>query len=194
MSIDADDPCANQYYEYYRVLNNHRLISGRNRSAVDAINNAAKIANGDILIVVSDDTECFEGWGRKIEQITWGKHDWILKTNDGIQRWIITMPIMDREYYRRFGYIYHPDYIHAWCDTELTCVADLTGRKIENMGLIFPHKHYSVGNEYDETYERSDAHFEAGRAIFSERIKRKFDLKETPGELPNNWYTTNYPR
>lgn len=193
VSIDADDPCYNDYYELYRNKTRERLIAHRNRSAVDAINNGAKIAGGDILIVVSDDTECFQGWGEAIERKMWGRCDWIIKAQDGIQPWIITMPIMDIIYYRRFGYIYHPDYLHAFCDTEMTCVAELTGCKIV-VDWLFPHRHYSEGFcEKDETYTRSDVHFHAGLKIFNDRIARKFDLKETPGILTTNYYTANYP-
>ena len=59
------------------------LIINKNRSCVEAINKAAEIARGDILIVVSDDTDCFPGWDTALLKEVEGKEDWILKTQDG---------------------------------------------------------------------------------------------------------------
>lgn len=171
LSIDNDDPIKHAYNTAYT----ERVISD-NKSAIDAVNNAAKIAQGDIFMVVSDDTDCFSGWDTALLKEVEGKTDWILKTQDGIQPWIITMPVMDRAYYNRFGYIYHPDYLHMFCDTELTCVADITGRKITS-NLLFPHKHYSITKEQpDAVNKKADATWQQGEKLFLERYKRNFDL------------------
>jgi hypothetical protein len=66
VSLDEDDD-VNRYINTYSrnwLLDPNgpkpkSIIVNKNRSCVDAINNAAKKANGDILIVVSDDTDCF---------------------------------------------------------------------------------------------------------------------------------------
>src|SRR3990172_5618 len=126
VSCDEDDSCIFTYNKLYCFKN----IINKNKSAVDAINKAADFSGGEIMIIISDDTDCPLNWDDYLIKFTEGKTDWILKTQDGIQPWIITMPIMDRVYYNRFGYIYHPDYLHMFCDTELTCVADITGRKL----------------------------------------------------------------
>jgi hypothetical protein len=178
-SLDWDDdiPAYIDVYTEHGISRMSPIIS-KNKSAVDAINNAASHwrADGDIFIVVSDDTEPCEHWDEKILNEVDGKVDWILKTQDGIQKWIITMPVMDRAYYNRFGYIYHPDYLHMFCDTELTCVADITRRKITS-NLLFPHKHYSVTkNSPDAINKKADATWDQGEKLFLERYKRNFDL------------------
>lgn len=174
LSIDADDPILPEYLRLFPI--GYTVIINKNRSAIDAINNAAKIAGGDILMVISDDTEQCPTWKESIYHEANGKTDWIMKTQDGIQPWIITMPIMDRAYYNRFGYIYHPDYLHMFCDTELSCVADITGRKIKS-NLLFPHKHYSVTKEQpDEINKKADSTWAQGEKLFLERYKRNFDL------------------
>lgn len=175
LSMDNDDKTREEYLKLYWNLP-VKLTSDWNRSAVDAINNAAKIANGDVLIVVSDDTEPCDAWIEYIYHEANGRKDWIMKTQDGIQPWIITMPVMDRAYYNRFGYIYHPDYLHMFCDTELTCVADITGRKIKS-NLMFKHNHYSVTKEQpDEINKKADSTWAQGEKLFLERYKRNFDL------------------
>lgn len=173
VSLDEDDPQLTMYLERYLSSD---VIVNKNKSCVEAINKAAQKATGQILIVASDDTDMTPSWNKDIMEVIEGKIDWILKTQDGIQPWLITMPVLDRAYYNRFGYIYHPDYLHMFCDTELTCVADITGRKITS-NLLFPHKHYSVTKEQpDAINKKADATWAQGEKLFLERYKRNFDL------------------
>lgn len=186
LSLDSTEPHKMAY-----INNNVNFIVNDNRSAVDAINNAARVSTGDILIVMSDDFHAPSNWGNNIIESTKGKTDWIAKTPDGIQKWIITMPIMDRTYYNRFGYIYHPDYAHMFCDTELTCVADLTGRKI-TLDIPFVHNHYSTGRSHkDEVSMKADATWSQGESLFLSRAKNKFGLQSPPGKITSvdyiNW-------
>lgn len=172
LSLDSDDPLLKEYLKKPWA---HRI--GTNRSAIDAINHAAAIATGNILIQIADDFDCPPLWGKQILEATQGKTDWILKTQDGLQGWIITLPIMDRAYYERFGYIYYPEYLHLFSDTELTCVADLTGRKIES-NILFKHNHYSVVKTTPDAISvRADKTWAQGEALFLERYKKAFDLK-----------------
>lgn len=172
LAIEAD-----QIRNYSIGIKIDKLDTSSKGTAVDAINNAAKGAEGDILIVVSDDTDCFPGWDAFILKEVEGKTDWILKTQDGIQKYIITMPVMDRAYYNRFGYVYYPEYEHMFCDLELTCVADLTGRKLTS-NLMFPHNHYSLGKApKDQVSIKADATWNQGEKLFIERYHKSFDLK-----------------
>lgn len=178
VSCDINDPLLGEYESLYSltIFKNNPVVANENSSAIDAINYAAKISTGEILIVVSDDTDCIPGWDMEILKEVSGKYDWILKTQDGIQPWIITMPVMDRAYYNRFEYIYYPEYKHLFCDTELTCVADITERKIVS-GLTFPHKHYSVtGEKPDEIHRKNDATWQQGEELFLRRYEMNFGL------------------
>lgn len=199
LSIDRGDPDDAEYSDMFDLLKElnveygHRLriCINKNRSAVDAINYAATFADGNIFVVMSDDFMPPENWAKTLIDNTFNKMDWIAKTPDGIQSWLITLPIMDRAYYNRFGYIYHPDYAHMFCDTELTCVADLTGRKI-TLDIPFTHNHYSTGrSQKDEVSIKADKTWDQGQALFIERAKRNFDLKEVTSKIMSpdyvNW-------
>lgn len=174
VSLDGDDPLLEQYKQAYDSL---AYIVNKNRSCVDAINNAAKFATGDILIVVSDDTDCSQNWDLSLALDVQDKTDWILKTQDGIQQWIITCPIMDRAYYNRFGYIYNPEFNHMFCDTYMTAVADIAGRKLTS-NLMFKHNHYSVnGTKPDEVHKKNDATWKQGEDTFI-RLMKEFTPEE----------------
>jgi len=174
LSLDDDDESRISYLELFpqQVM----FSSNANRSAIDAINNAAKIATGDLLIVISDDFYPFAHWDTLLLAEVAGKADFLMKTQDGIQPELITLPIMDRAYYNRFGYIYHPDYLHMFCDNELTAVGHMLGRVITST-LLFEHKHYSVGKaERDALYTRNENTWDQGLHLFSERRKINFGL------------------
>lgn len=173
VSVDTDDV---NNYDIGWI--NCVVTRNNNKSAIEAINNAAKIAAGDILIVVSDDTDCPEHWDTLLLEALAGKSDYCAKTNDGLQPTLITMPIMDRVYYERYGYIYHPDYAHMFCDQELTSVAIMTGKYIK-LPLLFPHLHYSAGlSQKDELNSRNDATWHQGQTLFNERMAKNFGIEK----------------
>lgn len=176
ISIDEDDPTLDLYKQaYYR----DHVIINKNRSCVDAINNAAKVATGDIFIVVSDDTDCFPGWDTALLKELEGKSDYLLKTYDGIQDYIVTMTVMDRTYFQRDGYIYHPDFKHQFSDTFLTCVADIRQRLIFSK-LRFDHLHpgHSGGNlKADALNIRNDGTWIQGQETFI-RLMKQFTPEE----------------
>lgn len=177
VSVDESDHCKDQYIALYANVKNAKVIVRPNRSAVDAINNAAKEASGEIFIVISDDTGCIRNWDARISEATAGRKDFVLKTYDGVQKWLCTMPILDRVYYNRFGYIYHPGYFHMFCDTEFTHVADITKRMICRNDIEIKHHHYSVLKEpRDPLYTRNDNSFKEGQRVYLQRFRNNFDL------------------
>lgn len=173
VSIDENDATKDEYMRLY----NGKVIVNNNRSSVEAVNNAAKVSTGDILIVVSDDTDCPANWDRLILSAIEGRKDFVLKVYDGIQKWIITMPIIDREYYDRFGYVYHPEYAHLFCDTEFTHVADVTKKVIWRNDIMFRHNHYSIGrSQRDHVSIVADSTAENGAKVYLKRFKENFGL------------------
>ena len=182
VSIDENDPYKDQYLNIYSNFNQHKVkvIVNKNTSAVDAINNAAKASEGDILIVVSDDTGVLYGWDKIINSAIGTHTDFVLKVYDGIQDWIVTMPIIDRVYYNRFGYVYYPEYQHMFCDTHLTHVADALGKLIIRNDILIPHEHYSVKrSERDEITKRADNTFNTGRSIYMRLLKQNLLLDQS---------------
>ena len=183
LSIDKSDPMHSQYKTLCNDILNLRLqasgmvVNNDTTTSVAAINHAASVSTGDIIVVISDDFNPVHDWDMLLAKALKNKSNFIVKTQDGTQGWIITMPIMDRIYYNHFGYVYHPDYKHMFCDTELTCVADYAGRKIE-LDILFKHNHYSVhgGIAMDNTSQKADLTWEQGERLFVERYKKDFDI------------------
>lgn len=179
LSIDKDDSCLDKYRDICKK-NQVDIIESINRSAIDAINRGAENSIGDLLIVVSDDFSCPDGWDDFLLKELDGKEDFLVKTQDGIQKYIVTMPIMDRKFYERFGYVYMPYYKHLWCDSELFCVGWIMD-KIIFSDLLFSHNHYSIGkSQKDSINVRNDKTWGQGKRLFYNRKDSWFDI---PKEL-----------
>ncbi len=176
LSLDDDDPSP---YSNYFNFNYTRVLRNPNRSAVDAVNNAAKEARGNIIVVISDDFDCPKDWGKTILKATQGKTDWLLKVYDGAQKWIVTLPIMDRVFYESQGFIYDPKFSHLFCDTQLTHIADLQRKIIWRNDIEFEHQHYTTKKtEKDELNKRNDLTWDSGKKIYLNNCLKNFGLGE----------------
>lgn len=173
--IDNSDITKNEYFTNF--IDGFMVCSSDTTNVVEAANSGASICKGDILVLVSDDFECYPDWDIDlINHFTEHKNN-VLKTNDGLQGWIVTLPIMDREYYESCGYIYYPEYKHMFCDTEMTHKAELEGKLHKRMDLLFKHNHYTQGEtKKDEVNDKANATWEHGEKIYLERVKNCFGI------------------
>lgn len=178
LSIDLDDNDLETYkslFKGYCAFN--QIVMSSNTCVVEAANVGAKQAKGDILVLVSDDFECHKDWDlHLIEHFTNHRNN-VLKTNDTLQDWIVTLPIMDREYYESCGYMYHPSYKHMFCDTDMTHKAELEGKLFRRMDLEFKHKHYSQGETpKDDVNIKADSTWSQGEAVYLDRVRNSFGI------------------
>lgn len=170
---DGDDPDLFQYtYKLGPVLQCVNL----NHSCITAINYGALHSNGDLLIVVSDDMDCPEHWDTLLLTALQGKSDYCVKVNDGSQKWIITLPILDRKYYDRFGYIYKPTFRHLFADTHMTAVAWMLDRYLP-VDLLFEHRHYTTGKSVkDRINVKNDLTWSQGEREFKRLRRINFEI------------------
>ena len=138
-------------------------VFGKSKNKIDAINrDIERIKEWDILVNTSDDMLFIEeGFDLHIIGDFENDFDKVLHYNDGYQRDnCMTLSIMGRPYYNRFGYVYHPSYESLWSDCEATDVARALG-KHKYMGdekILFRHYHPSLGlTTYDEQYLKTEA-------------------------------------
>lgn len=169
----------NDLLETHAIASNSGYVPGHSNNAIEAINSPVEIYNDwrtDIIIVVSDDFVLPKGWDTMIREAVVDKTDFVLKTFDTTQKWICTLPIMDRVYYDRFGYVYNPGYKHMFADTELTHVAELFGKLIVRNDIVFPHRTEVTGN--DAINKKNNSTWEQGEALYLQRVKENFGLPE----------------
>jgi hypothetical protein len=177
LSVDTDDDVAG--YRGVAEATGVRLVVNVNRSIVDAVNAAARASTGDVLIVVSDDFGCPDGWDRAVAEVVGDRRDAAVLVHDGIEGRIMTLPILGRALYETLGYIYHPAYVSMFCDDDLTHTAAAMGRLVDARHLMFPHRHYTVGlSAVDATYARqnSNAAWWHGWRVMEKRRANGFGL------------------
>jgi len=188
LSVDNDD--AHNYWKgpFCDLQDGNALMTmNDNKSAIEAINVAVQHATGDILIVISDDFLCRPNWDINMLRMLdrFEGTDYLVKTDDGLQPTLVTLPILGRGYYERFGYIYHPGYKHMFCDQEMTAVAIMTDKYIK-LPLKFEHAHYTTGAmQKDLINIKNDATWNQGEDLFNERLKSNFGLK--PEEIVKSY-------
>lgn len=178
LSIDTNDHAYNEYTTWFAT---HKVVAADNKSVVEATNRAAKEANGDILIYLSDDFDCPYNWGPLVlKEFEGVDGPCLLKVDDCLQGFhvpVLTIPIMNRALYERLGYFFHPEYKSMFCDTHLFEVCN-RNKWIKNAPhLKFPHNHVSIGKaQDDETYRRSAANWEQGKALFAKHKAMGFPI------------------
>ena len=148
ISVDKDDQ---SMYPLPVLDGNHTFVVGNSKNKIDAINRDLNEFDydWDILINMSDDMIFTnKGFDDVIRAEFYNDFNQYLHFNDGNQKSnVCTMHIVGRNYYDRFKYIYHPDYISLWCDVENDIVAKQLGC-YKYMGddiKLFKHLHPAWG-------------------------------------------------
>lgn len=181
VSVDDSDPSHDTYDHYYRDRSDVKIIFNDNNSVVEATNHAAKKSTGDILLYLSDDFKCFDNWGLAVQKEFEGEdRPLLIKVDDMLQGFtvpVLTIPIMNRQLYERLGYFWNPEYKSMFVDEDLYWTAQKLGAMKMCPHLKFEHAHVCVGKAPDdETYRRSSANWEQGKAVFTRRKQEGFPV------------------
>jgi hypothetical protein len=173
LSLDDDDTFTDQYFGMYEDTN-VRVIKTASRSCVGAINEAARVSSGDILIVVSDDFECPLDWDRIIVKNMDMSTPCALHVDDGITNYsrILTIPIINRLLYDSLGYVYHPAFASMFADNHLYEIAERTA-KIVKVNELFQHNHYTNRKRKKDATDHNHGSIERyneGKSIFDNLI------------------------
>ncbi len=175
LSLDFDDPHRPDYFRFDKITTDH------NTCVVEATNQAAKLATGDILLYMSDDFSCPYHWDELIcTHLVRTDIPALLKVHDGLQKFdvdVLTIPIMTMPLYKRLGYFWNPLYKSMFVDQDLHWVCKKNNWLIYAPDLLFQHNHYSNGMApKDATYTRSDANWEQGKKIYAQRKEQGFPI------------------
>lgn len=174
VSIDSSDPSRKEYESLYRGL-----IVNDNKSVVEATNRAASEARSNILVYLSDDFVCPNNWGKLIvEEFAKYTGPTLIKVDDCLQKFdvpVLTIPMMNRALYKKLGYFWHPAYKSMFCDEHLYWRSKKLNALRMAAHLKFEHHHVSVGKaKDDETYRRSAANWDQGKALFAQHKSQGF--------------------
>ena len=171
IAMDVDDPWMHQplvtdyMNQVYPGRDDIEYFWGEHRGKVAAVNSGIQDRQWDIVLVISDDIEPVSQYDDIIatdfaREFPGG--DGLLYYNDTrCGRTRITIPIMDRLFFERFGWTVHPDYF-AWGDDYLTKLWKHTGcvKYIDSKVLVHHWKKYipknNKGKRKDATSVRAE--------------------------------------
>ena len=152
ISMDSNDGTMNndrikEYLKTKRKQVQLEYYYGESKNKIEAINRDMIAPMFNILVLISDDMiPEIQGFDDIIVN-KFREHfpdfDGMLNFNDGLREdWpsLCTLTIYGHAYYKRFGYIYHPDYTSVYCDREQTDVGRLLDRIVDINQTIIRHK------------------------------------------------------
>lgn len=162
LSIDDDDETMKDFEYPFYTDGRLFVIRGKSKNKIDAINrDMDKIPfDWDILVNVSDDMVIEKGFDVVVREAFANSLDLFLHLPDGYaNERLASMSIMGKDYYNRFGYIYHPSYESVYCDNEAMDVAKMLNKYLYINSHVFKHLHpANVGAHLmDEQYKKTEA-------------------------------------
>ena len=171
---------------------NHSLIYhfGNNKSKIAACNANLEGESADALLLASDDMWIrVDGYNRVIlEELKkyFPDGDGAIKFNDGLRSDILmTLPTIGWKWYKRFGYIYHPEYTSLYADNEQTLVANYAGRLVINETVLAEHRW--TAEPFDELHARNENQkmYDIDGEIYKKRMNYRFGIDKLG--IDYNW-------
>ncbi len=186
VTLDTDDKemCNQDVLDRLAAYRNVSVGWGESKSKVDAVNRSMPtFYKWDFLMVHSDDI-IFSFYGfdevvrlEMLQHFPDGDAYLHFREKDS-KEFLNVMPIMDRKYYNRFGWIYHPAYQSLWVDNEQTETAQYLGRYRYINYEIFQHLNPAYGYiPRDEMFDRQqEIGWTIDQQTYNERKAKNFDL------------------
>jgi hypothetical protein len=181
ISMDADDSSMNNeaIKTYLNSKNSDRIkieyFYGESKGKINAINRDITAEEWDILIATADDMEPYPNWDQIIVDDFKGAYFRALNYNTDPRvedfKTLITLPVIGRQLYDHFGYIYHPAYRSEFCDNEQTAVFERMGVLIHIDKRVIIHKWHE---NQDSLMRRNIIDGYSDRAVFEQRKNAGF--------------------
>lgn len=172
LKLDVDDPELSKYTNCHSFA---RVVPGKSTSKVDAINRDVNMEGFDILVNLSDDMRFIaKGFDEVISQLC-GPDTFLHLPDQYAKSNVSTMTVVGAEYFKRFGYIYHPSYKSFYCDEEATEVAKSLGCYVSGPSGIIEHRHPAAGMGKDDAlYRKNQRYWNHDKRNFNERKQKGF--------------------
>ena len=186
VTMDEDDETMNtpeirKFFEQFDVPIEYHY--GHSKTKIEAVNANMEHADGDVLLLASDD---MVPQVKNYDDIIFGvfahsfpDFDGAVKFWDGLRAKtdsLMTLCVMGFPLYRKFGYIYYPGYKSVYADNEQTVACGRMGKLAISPDCIVKH---IWRPEYDELHSRNESKemYAHDRMIFHEREKHNFDIE-----------------
>lgn len=184
VSMDTDDNTCNtesmrSFLDNVKYKTNLEYYYGNSKNKIDACNRDMPSDGWKICILVSDDmTPRVYGYDRIIiENMNhyFPDFDGALNYNCGGHAYphVMVLSVIGNPYYKRFNYIYHPDYTSLFCDEEQTVVARSLNKIVDIDNRIITH---DWNNIKDDLRKHTEKYYQTDKVIFELRKQKGFPV------------------
>jgi hypothetical protein len=187
ITLDNDDSDMNSpdVIEILKTFKNTEFIFDDSKSKVDAINRDIELYDDwDIVLLASDDmvpiVKGYDNIIRNNMKTYYPNTDGVLWFNDGYQeKRLNTLCILGKKYYKRFNYIYNPEYKSTWSDNEFMDVANLLRKQTYFNDVIIKHEHpdWGFGNR-DQIHQENFINVDYDRNIYLKNKSINFGINK----------------
>lgn len=184
VSIDNNDPHMNTDKVKAKLTTyvNLSFHLGDSKSKIDAVNRDMNFApDYDIILLASDDmipqVHGYDEIIRKNMQEYYPDTDGILFFNDGYRgKDLNTLCILGKKYYKRFNYIYNPEYLSLFADNEFMDLGWILKKQTYFDDVIIRHEHPEHGfhMQKDRIHELNEIHYVTDLMIYRKRKANNF--------------------
>lgn len=179
ITLNADDETLPQYQQTLALYDQSRIkVRLTNvKTKIEAVNDGVTEEDFSRIILAADDmVPQFTDYNKHVTRLfndRFPDGDGVLHLNDGLRaEGLNTLPILDKKYLDRFGYIYHPSYISVFADDEFTEVSQRLGRAQYVDAILIKH-------EWIGTYGRDDL-CDHNESFYAED-QRTFEARQCAG-------------
>lgn len=174
LTLDNNDVALNNAFNR-SAFEKDELITvdwGHSNSKIHAFNRGVPADGWQLLVCPSDDIQFTPGF----DEVLWNYYqqtgpDTAHHYPDGAEHGLIwTVPVLDKAYYERFGYVYYPNYFSLYCDEEAIAVGKANGRMWFWPDEIMEHLHPNWNKApTDMHYKRANAFGQLDKKMFEKR-------------------------
>ena len=184
VSMDTNDNTCNNdrmrnFLDNIKQKTNLEYYYGNSKNKIDACNRDIPSDGWKVCVLVSDDmTPRIHGYDRVIMEDMnryFPNLDGALNYNCGGHAYphVMVLSVIGNPYYKRFNYIYHPEYTSLFCDEEQTVVARSLNKIVDLDNKIITHDWNDVR---DDLRKHTEKFYQSDKVVFESRKQRGFPI------------------
>lgn len=181
VSMDTNDAtCNNQsmrsFLETIKTKVDLEYFFGESKNKIDACNRDIPSDGWKVCLLVSDDmTPRINNYDEIIMRDMleyFPNYDGCLNYNCGLAYpRVMVLSVIGINNYKKYNYIYHPDYISLFCDEEQTVVARSLNKMVDINKIIISHDWLSIK---DDLRKHTEQYYRRDESVFISRKEKGF--------------------
>ena len=190
ITMDSDDATMNndsikEWISTRSKNANIKWFYGDSKTKIEACNANMEEVDGDVLLLASDDMVPVQmGYDEVIFKVfthSYPNFDGAVKFWDGLRAKedpLMTLTCMGFPLYKKFGYIYNPEYVSLYCDNEQTQVCSALGKLVRCDICIVQHQW--TADPFDTLHARNEnpKMYDVDSKTFETHKDNNFNIEE----------------